>query len=172
MAMEAQGYQVEYEGRMYSSLREFAEELNLNYPKVTAYFQEGENRFGGGCHTKKMPDFSTASENTLGHPERGRNENLWNSTECSILPSMQRRKLWASPLPACIRCGSLNSAAQRQPSSMCWKTRRQPAAATPICGQTMRHRGDQLSKPGGGPGGIPAQANNRVLPDEAGEYPL
>lgn len=36
MAMEAQGYQVEYEGRMYSSLREFAEELNLNYPKVTA----------------------------------------------------------------------------------------------------------------------------------------
>ena len=38
MAMEAQGYQVEYEGRMYSSLREFAEELNLNYPKVTAYF--------------------------------------------------------------------------------------------------------------------------------------
>ena len=24
MAMEAQGYQVEYEGRMYSSLREFA----------------------------------------------------------------------------------------------------------------------------------------------------
>ena len=43
MAMEAQGYQVEYEGRMYSSLREFAEELNLNYPKVTAYFRKGKS---------------------------------------------------------------------------------------------------------------------------------
>ena len=43
MAMEAQGYQVEYEGRMYSSLREFAEEFNLNYPKVTAYFRKGKS---------------------------------------------------------------------------------------------------------------------------------
>ena len=40
MAMEAQGYQVEYEGQMYHSLREFAEALNLNYPKVTAYFRK------------------------------------------------------------------------------------------------------------------------------------
>lgn len=43
MAMEAQGYQVEYEGQMYHSLREFAEALNLNYPKVTAYFRKGKS---------------------------------------------------------------------------------------------------------------------------------
>ena len=41
--MEVQGYQVEYKGRMYSSLREFAEDLNLNYPKVTAYFRKGKS---------------------------------------------------------------------------------------------------------------------------------
>ena len=67
MAMEAQGYQVEYEGRMYSSLREFAEELNLNYPKVTAYFQEG--KIAGGDPSKN-DQFSTASK-TPGPPREG-----------------------------------------------------------------------------------------------------
>lgn len=66
MAMEAQGYQVEYEGRMYSSLREFAEELNLNYPKVTAYFRKGKSLE----EIIEKCQFSTASK-TPGPPREG-----------------------------------------------------------------------------------------------------
>lgn len=41
--MEAQGYHVEYEGKLFSSLRAFAEEYGLNYPKVTTYFRKGRS---------------------------------------------------------------------------------------------------------------------------------
>ena len=41
--MNEQGYKIEYEGKTYSSLKEFAEVYQLNYSKVVAHHRKGES---------------------------------------------------------------------------------------------------------------------------------